>query len=67
MSTRDKPVETPRVSCEVCLKEVPKSEAKIFEAADYFVHFCGLDCYEKWQSQREIPKNQTEKPVTPKG
>ncbi len=34
MATSDKPVEVARVSCEVCLKEVHASEAKVVEAAD---------------------------------
>jgi len=38
------------VACEVCLKEVPKSEAAVAEAADYFLYFCGLDCFQKWQT-----------------
>jgi hypothetical protein len=51
MATPDKPVDVVRVSCEVCLKEVPIAEAKIAEAADYFAYFCGLECYEKWKTQ----------------
>ena len=39
------------VSCKVCLKEIPISEAKSGEATDYVVHYCGLDCYEKWNAQ----------------
>ena len=61
-TTSDKPVEVTLVSCEVCLKEVPIAEATISEATDYFVHFCGLDCYEKWKSQRESPTERVEKP-----
>lgn len=38
-----------KVSCEVCLKEIPRSEAKVEEVKDYVAHFCGLDCYEKWR------------------
>jgi hypothetical protein len=49
-----------RVACEVCLKEVPKSEATVAEATDYVAYFCGLDCYHKWQAQArpagEAPK-----------
>ena len=37
-----------KISCEICLKEIPESEAKSREASDYFAYFCGLDCYEKW-------------------
>jgi hypothetical protein len=55
MATADKPDEPAFVSCEVCLKEVPVSEATIPEATDYFVHFCGLDCYEKWKSEGKKP------------
>ena len=36
------------VQCDVCLKEIPTTEAKNAEASDYVAHFCGLDCYEKW-------------------
>lgn len=39
------------VACEVCLKEVPKSEAAVSEATDYVAYFCGLDCYQKWKDQ----------------
>lgn len=41
-----------RVSCEVCLKEIPKSEAAMAEARDYVAYFCGLDCYQIWMAQR---------------
>ena len=33
------------VPCEICLREIPVSEAKSDEASDYVVCFCGLDCY----------------------
>ncbi|ALP54043.1 hypothetical protein Tel_13385 [Candidatus Tenderia electrophaga] len=39
------------VKCEVCMKEVPLSEAKSAEANEYVAHFCGLDCYAKWRHQ----------------
>lgn len=39
------------VSCEVCLKEIPKSLAHIEEAEDYVLYFCGLDCFDKWEHQ----------------
>ncbi len=38
-----------RAFCEVCLKQVPRSEAAMAEARDYVAYFCGLDCYDKWQ------------------
>lgn len=41
------------IECAICLKEIPESEAKIFEAQDYLQHFCGIDCYKKWQDQQK--------------
>lgn len=46
------------VACEVCLNEVPITASKTPEAVDYVAHFCGLDCYEKWQQDNEL--NDTE-------
>jgi len=43
--------DTELVACKVCLTEIPRSEASSSEASDYVVHFCGLDCYEKWRRQ----------------
>jgi uncharacterized protein DUF3330 len=40
------------VPCEVCLKEIPKSEAAMAEAREYVAYFCGLECYRKWTEQR---------------
>lgn len=58
MTKHDKPVEVERVSCEICMEEVPISEATVPEATDYVVYFCGLECYEKWKNQREKPDSQ---------
>ncbi|ADL56108.1 DUF3330 domain-containing protein [Gallionella capsiferriformans] len=44
-------VEVEMVVCDICRKEVPVSEAKIPEAVDYVAHFCGLECYAKWQEE----------------
>lgn len=38
------------VACDVCLREVPRSEAIVPEAADYVAYFCGLECFEKWKN-----------------
>jgi pyridoxine 5'-phosphate synthase PdxJ len=46
-----------QVACEVCLKEVPASEAVVPEAQDYVAYFCGLDCYQKWKTLRQAPEN----------
>ncbi len=61
MNTAENPVEEPHVTCEICLKEVPISEAVVPEATDYFVYFCGVGCFEKWQCQREMPVDPTPK------
>ncbi len=52
MASKDKSktvIVSTHVACDVCLKEVPVSEVVVPEAADYFAHFCGLECYQKWQ------------------
>ena len=43
-------IDTENVACEVCLKEIPQSEAGIVEAEDYVLYFCGLDCYTQWRA-----------------
>ena len=51
-----------KVACEICMKEIPISEAKSDEASGYVLNFCGLECYAKWQSQQsELEKNDVEK------
>lgn len=39
------------VTCAVCLKEVPPDAVKVTDAQDYVLHFCGLDCLERWRKQ----------------
>lgn len=53
MNKTTNPLPTVRVSCEACLKEIPVSEAKSEEAADYVIFFCGLECYELWRTQED--------------
>jgi hypothetical protein len=43
------------VPCAQCLKQVPLSEARVFEAVDYVAYFCGLECYAKWAAQQPPP------------
>ena len=50
MIKENKQVQTELVACDVCLKEVPKSEAMSPEATEYVMHFCGLECYEQWKN-----------------
>lgn len=58
MTKDNNQVEPERVTCDVCLKEVPKSEAMNPEATEYVVHFCGLECYERWKNTKEKLRNQ---------
>ena len=59
MTTHSRPqTAEEQVSCEVCLKEIPGSEAKRFETEDYVAYFCGLDCYSKWKQHSEAPAQQ---------
>lgn len=63
MSERKPVVE--QVPCEICQKEIPASEAKVAEATDYVMYFCGLDCFEKWARQNE--QEQRTKANSPRG
>jgi hypothetical protein len=46
-----RPADPQRITCEICLKEVPRSGATMSETRDYVAYFCGLACYEKWKNQ----------------
>ena len=50
--SEEKPLTDELVKCEVCLKEVPASDAESSESNDYVAHFCGLECYEQWRKQK---------------
>lgn len=58
MTEQKKLVEPERVSCVVCFKEIPISEAKSVKATDYIMYYCGLDCYDKWSKQEEKSEKQ---------
>ncbi|TXT37063.1 MAG: hypothetical protein FD135_3852 [Comamonadaceae bacterium] len=51
-NTQDPLVKPVLLTCAVCMKEIPLSEAVIPEALDYVVHFCSPNCYEKWHLQK---------------
>ena len=40
------------IECDICLREIPVSEAVSCEASDYVTYYCGLECYDKWKKQR---------------
>jgi len=37
-----------QLSCDVCLREIPRSAAMTAEGADYVGEFCGLECYQEF-------------------
>lgn len=39
----------PEHRCVCCNGQLPDDELVVPESASYLVHFCGLDCYEKWR------------------
>jgi hypothetical protein len=51
MTTVKRPIESELLHCDVCMQEIPKSEAHNTEVEDYVMHFCGLECYAQWQQQ----------------
>ena len=53
MPDQPKSAEIEKISCQLCCKEVPLSEARVAEAADYVAYFCGLECYAKWKLRSE--------------
>lgn len=62
MSTDVEQLQVEHVACEMCLKEVPKSEATVPEATDYVAYFCGLECYERWKNQGSKADDQDSRP-----
>ncbi len=57
MMNSKRPAEVETVKCEVCLTEIPLSEAKNAEADEYVMHFCGLECYDQWRRQGGEPEH----------
>ncbi|HYP67547.1 MAG TPA: DUF3330 domain-containing protein [Thiobacillaceae bacterium] len=50
------------LTCDMCLMELPASEAIREEAADYVAHFCGLDCLELWRRKGSKRQAEQQKP-----
>lgn len=59
MQQTDISAEPPQLQCETCIKEIPESEVNCSEAGDYFAHYCGLDCYQRWREESEAHRRQT--------
>ena len=41
-----------RLSCDICMKEIPVSEAGNSEATDYVIHYFSIECYRTWSEHR---------------
>ena len=39
------------VICEICCKELARSEAHSVESRIYVAHVCGPECYEAWEEE----------------
>jgi hypothetical protein len=50
--TSQTPAEQPPLTCSLCMKEMPHDLAHSVEGPDYVRHFCGLECYRKWQERQ---------------
>lgn len=53
MNKEQKTEGCPMCECEACCKHIPLSSALTPEGADYVRHFCGTECYEKWQMRQK--------------
>ena len=51
MYTDTPPYQGNLLPCEICIEEIPVSEAKNDEASDYVVFLYGLECYKTWSEQ----------------
>ncbi|EPD8431150.1 DUF3330 domain-containing protein [Pseudomonas aeruginosa] len=48
------------INCCVCCKEIPLDAAFTPEGAEYVEHFCGLDCYARFQARAKAePESNT--------
>jgi hypothetical protein len=48
----DKAGQEAPLACSLCMKELPHDLAHTLEGPDYVHHFCGLECYRKWQERQ---------------
>jgi len=50
------------VTCGACGKQVPKSAALTPEGVNYTMHFCSLDCLDRWKHERRTQEPGRRKP-----
>ncbi|MDE2118853.1 MAG: DUF3330 domain-containing protein [Betaproteobacteria bacterium] len=53
-------IQSQKVSCSMCHKEIPLSAALTPQGADYVGYFCGIECYDQFVKQQKSGK--AEKP-----
>ena len=53
----------PSTSCCVCCKEIPLDAAFTPEGAEYVEHFCGLECYQRFQARANTATETSVKPT----
>lgn len=51
MTHPPRPTAVDEIQCDVCMREIPASEAVNAEADEYVMNFCGLECYDRWRKQ----------------
>ena len=57
MATPTRPeIESQKIPCSVCHKEIPFSAALTPQGADYVGHFCGAECYDQFAAQKKTGK-----------
>ena len=50
--SENKPQQEAPLACSLCMKELPHDLVHTHEGPDYVHHFCGHDCYRKWQERQ---------------
>lgn len=59
-STTMSAIDPTTINCCVCCKEIPLDAAFTPEGAEYVEHFCGLDCYARFQARaKAVPVSNT--------
>jgi hypothetical protein len=48
-----KPNEVEKLSQDICMREIPKSELGVSEADDYILHYCGTEYYARQAKEGE--------------
>jgi len=48
------PTTADSTACCVCCKEIPLDAAFTPEGAEYVEHFCGLECYQRFQARAKV-------------